>query len=142
MGISLFWEFPYLYCQLHLQNIDSRIQRYLWIFNNLAILNNLRNIIKFGILYIDNRSYTIPKHLYIISVLSEVLFVVINFACSKFIYYTISELFVKVFILQSIFLFSSRKSLSRYFMRFLILEFIQGLEQNFKSFFVIFLVGT
>ena len=73
------------------------------IFNNLAVLNNLRYIIKLGIFYIDNRSCTIPKHLYIISELSEVLLVVINFACSKLIYCTISELFVKVLILQSIF---------------------------------------
>ena len=94
----LIYIFSYIY-----KILIQRFSDIFWIFNSLAILDNLRNIIKFGILYIDNRSHTISKHLYIISVLSEVLFVVINFACSKLICYTISELFVKVFILQSIF---------------------------------------
>ena len=47
---------------------------------------------------VNNRYYTISKYLFIISVFSEVLFVAINFACTELIYYTISELSVKVFI--------------------------------------------
>ena len=53
----------------------------------------------------------------------------------------ISELFVKVFILQSIFFIKFTQEPIKILMRFLILEFIQDLEQNLIQIFLCHFLG-